>query len=88
MSPEFFAVDNFPPSKFSILSIDGNSATGEFTLRGHTSKEKVENISITAERQAIRDTDDLTINRQKYAMTWASPMQDMAFSNYIVLHIE
>lgn len=88
MSPDFFAVDSFPTSKFTISSVDGNTATGELTVRGHTSTEKVENISITADGQTISATGDLTFDRQKYGVSWASPMKDMVLSNDIVLQVK
>lgn len=87
-SPDFFAVDSFPTAKFTISSVDGNTATGELTVRGHSSTEKVENVSVTADGQTISATGDLTFNRQKYGVSWASPMKDMVLSNDIVLHIE
>lgn len=88
MSPEFFAVDSFPTSKFSISSVNGTTASGELTVRGHTSSEKVENISFTADGKTIRATGDLTFDRKKYGVSWSSPMKDMVLSNSIALHIE
>ncbi|MBS1546978.1 MAG: YceI family protein [Bacteroidetes bacterium] len=88
MSPEFFAVDSFPTAQFTITSVSGNTATGDMTIRGHKSTEKVENISITADGKTISATGDLTFNRQKYGVSWNSPMKDMVLSNDIVLKIE
>ncbi|MEO5584414.1 MAG: YceI family protein [Flavobacteriales bacterium] len=88
MSPEFFAVDSFPTAKFIINSVEGNTASGELTVRGHSRPEKVENITLTADGQNISATGDLTFDRKKYGVSWASPMKDMVLSNDIVLHIE
>ncbi len=87
MSPEFFAVDSFPTAQFTITSVEGNTASGEMTIRGHKNVEKVENISISADGKSIQATGDLTFNRQKYGVAWKSPMKDMVLSNDIVLKI-
>jgi polyisoprenoid-binding protein YceI len=87
MSPEFFAVDSFPTAQFTITSVSGNTATGDMTIRGRRNTEKVENISITADGKTIQATGDLTFNRQKYGVSWNSPMKDMVLSNDIVLKI-
>lgn len=87
MSPEFFAVDSFPTAQFTITSVSGNTATGDMTIRGHKSTEKVENINITADGKTLSATGDLTFNRQKYGVSWNSPMKDMVLSNDIVLKI-
>lgn len=87
MSPEFFAVDSFPTAHFTITSVEGNTATGDMTIRGHKSVEKVQNINITADGKTLQATGDLTFNRQKYGVSWNSPMKDMVLSNDIVLKI-
>lgn len=87
MSPEFFAVDSFPTAQFTITSVEGNTATGDMTIRGHKSVEKVQNINITADGKTIQATGDLTFDRQKYGVSWNSPMKDMVLSNDIVLNI-
>ncbi len=87
MSPDFFAVDSFPTAQFTITSVSGNTATGDMVIRGHKNTEKVENISITADGKTISASGDLTFNRQKYGVSWKSPMKDMVLSNDIVLKI-
>lgn len=87
MSPDFFAVDSFPTAQFTITSVSGNTATGDMTIRGHKNTEKVENISISADGKTIQATGDLTFNRQKYGVSWSSPMKDAVLSNDIVLKI-
>lgn len=88
MSPDFFAVDSFPTAHFTISSVQGNTATGEMTIRGHTQQETVKNIQLSGDGQSLTATGDLTFNRQKYGVSWKSPMKDMVLSNDIVLHIE
>lgn len=87
-SADFFAVDSFPTAHFTISSVEGTTATGELTVRGHSATEKVENINLTADGENISATGDLTFDRQKYGVSWSSPMKDMVLSNDIVLHID
>ncbi|MBX2982847.1 MAG: YceI family protein [Flavobacteriales bacterium] len=87
MSPDFFAVDSFPTAHFSITKVEGNTATGDLTVRGHTQQEQVKNISLTHEGNTIQATGDLTFNRKNYNVHWDSPMKDMTLSNDIVLTV-
>jgi polyisoprenoid-binding protein YceI len=88
MSPDFFAVDSFPTAQFTITSVSGNTATGDMTIRGHKSTETVKNIVLTVDSTSITATGDLTFDRQKYDVSWESPMKDMVLSNDIVLKIQ
>lgn len=88
MSADFFAVDSFPTAEFVITKVEGNTATGNLTVRGRTNEEQVKNIVITTSGNDITATGDLTFNRQKYGVTWKSPMKDMVLSDDIVLKVE
>lgn len=88
MSPDFFAVDSFPTAQFSITKVEGNVATGDFTVRGHTQQEQVKNISLTHEGKTIRATGDLTFNRRNYNVHWDHPAKDKVVSDDIVLTID
>ncbi len=88
MSPQFFAVDSFPTAHFSITTVEGNVATGDLTVRGHTQQEKVENISLTHEGKTVRATGELTFNRKSYNVNWDSPAKDKILSNDITLTID
>jgi len=88
MSADFFAADSFPTAHFVITKVDGNTATGNLTVRGHTNEEQVRNITLTTEGPSIHATGALTFNRQTYGVSWKSPMQDMVLSNDIVLTVD
>ncbi len=88
MSADFFAVDSFPTAEFTITKVEGNTATGNLTVRGRTNEEQVKNIVITTTGNEITATGDLTFNRQKYNVAWKSPMKDMVLSDDIVLKVE
>lgn len=87
MSPDFFAVDSFPTAQFTITSVDGNTATGDLTVRGRTNQEKVTNISLSHDGDKLHATGELTFNRKNYNVHWDSPMQDAVLSNDIVLNV-
>ncbi|MCC6840236.1 MAG: YceI family protein [Flavobacteriales bacterium] len=88
MSPDFFAVDSFPTAEFVITKVEGNTATGNLTVRGRTHEEKVTNIVVTQEGSNVSAIGDLTFNRQKYGVSWKAPMKDLILSDDIVLKVE
>ncbi len=88
MSADFFAADTFPTSNFLIKKVNGNTATGDLTVRGRTNEEQLTNITIITEGDVLHATGDLTFNRQKYGVAWKAPMKDMVLSDDIVLHID
>jgi len=88
MSPDFFAADSFPTAEFVITKVDGNTATGNLTVRGRTHEEQVKNIVLSMDGKTVKATGDLTFNRQNYGVSWKSPMKDMVLSNDIVLKVQ
>jgi polyisoprenoid-binding protein YceI len=87
MSPDFFAVDSFPTAHFKVSSVDGNTATGELTVRGKTNTEQVKDILIDADSTGITASGTLVFDRQKYGVAWKSPVKDMVLSNDIDLSV-
>lgn len=87
MSPDFFAVDSFPTAKFTITSVEGNTATGDLTIRGRTQQEQVKNISLSHDGDKLHATGELTFNRKNYNVRWDSPMQDAVLSDDIELKV-
>jgi len=87
MSPDFFAVDSFPTAQFTITSVEGNTATGDLTVRGHTQQEQVKNISLSHDGDKLHASGELTFNRKDYNVHWDSPVQDAVLSNDIVLNV-
>lgn len=89
MSPDFFAVDSFPTAMLRISSVNGNTATGEFTVRGKTNPETVTDIAITDNGDGtVKATGKLVFDRQKYGVAWKAPMKDMVVQDNIELNVE
>lgn len=88
MSPDFFAADSFPTALFTITAVNGNTATGNLTVRGRTNVETVKDINIQADGKTIKASGNLTFDRQKYGVTWKAPAKDVVLSNDIVLKIQ
>lgn len=87
-SPDFFAVDSFPTATFEIGAVEGNTATGKFTVRGVTSEEKVTDIVVTEENGVAKATGKLAFDRQKYNVKWKAPMKDVILNDAIELTVE
>ena len=87
-SPDFFDVENYPVSTFNIKHVDGSTVTGDFTVRGITHEEQVENVSVTREDDSYKISGELTFDRTKYDVRFQMTLQDMVLSNDIKLNIE
>jgi len=86
-SADFFAVDSFPTSSFTITSVVGNAAKGNLTVRGRTNEETVNEIAIDTTGGQITVSGNVVFNRQKYGVAWASPMKDMVLSDDITIKV-
>ncbi|MBC7451850.1 MAG: YceI family protein [Cytophagales bacterium] len=84
---EFFAVDSFPTAKFVIKSFEGNTVTGDLTLRGKTNEEKVTDIVVDTTAGVVKATGKLTVDRQKYGVSYKSAMKDMVLSDELKLEV-
>lgn len=82
---DFFAVDSFPTATFVIKSVNGNSATGDLTLRGKTNSETVTDIVVDT-TAGIKATGKLVFNRQKYSVAYKAA-GDKVLSDDIKLDI-
>lgn len=87
-SPDFFATDSFPTATFVVKSVEGNTATGDLTVRGKTNEEKVTDIVITADSNNVAATGKMVFNRQKYGVSYKATMKDMVLSDDIELTID
>lgn len=85
-SPDFFAVDSFPTASFNVTAVEGNTATGDLTLRGKTHSEKVTDIVITEENGVAKASGKLVFDRQKYGVAWKAP-KDVVLNDNIELEI-
>lgn len=84
---DFFAVDSFPTATFVIKSVNGNSATGDLTVRGRTNSETVTDIVVDT-IGGVKATGKLVFNRQKYGVAYvADKTKDMVLSDDIKLDI-
>ena len=86
-SADFFDVANHPTATFEISSVDVDSQTmqGNMTIKGATNVEKVEfrgNEDGTAYKAR------LTIDRQKYGLTWQHPVKENVLSDEINIRVE
>jgi polyisoprenoid-binding protein YceI len=87
-SGDFFDVQNHPNATLDILEVNGNTATANFTVRGVTNTETIENIQITDNNGEVRATGTMTFDRQKYGVAWSSGMQDAVLSDNIELNVD
>ena len=86
-SPDFFDVENYPTATFEILSVDGNTAYGNLTVRGKTHEEKVENMEIKEDGDQVQITGELVFDRKKYDVSWDSPIKDRILSSDIEINV-
>ena len=84
-SPDFFDVASFPTAKFVITGSNGNTVTGNLTIRGITHEETIQNVIYDEASQTW--TGNLTFDRKKYDVSWDSQMKEMVLSNDIELKI-
>ncbi len=84
---DFFAVDSFPTATFVLKSVEGNTATGDLTVRGKTNEEKVTDIVVATSETGATVTGKLVFNRQKYGVAYKATMKDMVLSDDIALDI-
>lgn len=85
-SPDFFATDSFPTATFVITSVEGNTATGDLTVRGKTNSEKVTDINVTEADGKVTVTGKLVFDRQKYGVAWSAG-KDAVLNDNIELDI-
>jgi polyisoprenoid-binding protein YceI len=82
-SPDFFNVADFPTASFVVTFVEGNTVTGNLTVRGITNEETVNDVMVSDNGVSGA----LTFDRAKYDVSFAMPMKDMVISNDIVLTI-
>jgi polyisoprenoid-binding protein YceI len=86
-SAEFFDVATHPSASFKITAVEGNTATGELTVRGVTNTETVTDIVVTEGEGTVMATGKLSFDRQKYGVSWKA-MKDMVLNDTIELTVE
>ncbi|MCB0735701.1 MAG: YceI family protein, partial [Bacteroidetes bacterium] len=77
-SGDFFQVDSFPTATFEVVSVNGNTITGNLTIKGIT-----KSIEIPADVQIAENrltaSSSFTINRNDWGITWGSAAQPIDF---------
>ena len=86
-SADFFAVDTFPTATFKITAVNGNTATGDLTVRGKTNSETLTDITVAEAAGVATVSGKLVFDRQKYGVAWVA-MKDMLLANNIELTVE
>jgi len=83
-SADFFDTENFPTAIFKITKVNGNEVFGNLTIKGKTNEEKLTNVKV----QDNHLSGLLTIDRQKYGVTYKNKMNDMILSDDLELNVE
>ncbi|MCU0430116.1 MAG: YceI family protein [Cytophagaceae bacterium] len=85
---DFFLVDSFPTSTFVITKMEGNTITGNLTVRGKTNEEKVTDVVVTSDSVSVKASGKLVFDRQKYGVAFKVPMKDFILADNIELTID
>ena len=88
-TPDFFAVEEHPTASFNIKSVNGNTITGDLTIRGKTNEESLEvkEMSMSEDGNTMTANGSLVFDRQKYDVAWEHYLQDVVLSDDITLEI-
>lgn len=86
-SPDFFDVANFPTATFVINESDGQTVTGELTIRGVTHTEVFESVMVSQEGDDYNISGKLVFDRKKYDVSFDMTIPDMVLSNDIEIQI-
>lgn len=84
---DFFLVDSFPTAQFVITKAEGNTVTGNLTVRGKTNEEKVTDVVVAADSATVTASGKLVFDRQKYGVSYKAAMKDFLLSDNIELTI-
>lgn len=84
---DFFLVEEFPTASFTIKSHEGNTITGDLTIRGTTNEETIELSSLEAGDGGFSAVGKLVFDRQKYGVSWEHYIKDYVLSDDITLDI-
>ncbi|MBK8497339.1 MAG: YceI family protein [Flavobacteriales bacterium] len=86
---DFFDTANHPRATLTITSGNGNTATGDLTIRGKTNSENITDIVITENPDGtVKASGKLSFDRQKYGVAWAHFVKDALLADNIELTVE
>ena len=80
---DFFASATYPTSTFVIKSVNGNTVTGDLTIRDKTHEETLELSSLNVTEDGLIMAGKLVFDRQKYDVSWAHFVKDYVLSDDI-----
>jgi len=83
---DFFNTATFPTSKFVITGVEGNTVTGNLTIRDKTNEETIELESTDMADGTVTVKGKLVFDRQKYDVAWEHYMKDMILSDDITIN--
>ncbi|MCB0395648.1 MAG: YceI family protein [Flavobacteriales bacterium] len=83
-SADFFDVANHPTASFKI----NEGSTGMLTIRGNTHEESITDIKVERNDNMVTVSGKVVFDRQKYDVSWASPMKDMVLSDEITINVK
>lgn len=88
-SADFFDVANNPTAMLTILSVEGNTAKAELTIRGKTEMETITDLQTSMnEDGTMTGSGKLTFDRQKYGAAFPGPAKDLVIANNIDLTVK
>lgn len=87
-SDDFFGAETHPTSTFVFKSMQGNTITGDLSIKGETHEEKITDVVVSQAGNTLAASGKLVFDRQKYNVSWASPMSDRVLSDDIELDIK
>ena len=88
-SADFFDVANNPTAMLTILSVEGNTAKAELTVRGKTDTETITDIQSTVNADGtMTGSGKMTFDRQKYGVAFPGPAKDLVIANNIDLTVK
>ena len=82
---DFFLVEEYPEANFVVKSHEGNTITGDLTIRGNTNEETVELSSFEVTENVFQSEGKLVFDRQKYDVNWEHYIEDYILSDDIEL---
>lgn len=82
---DFFHTAEHPTSTFVITSVDGNTVTGNLTVRGNTNEEIMTLEEFKTEGDEVMMTGKMVFDRQNYNVSWVHFMKDMILSDDIAI---
>ena len=83
---DFFASDSIPTASFKITGSEGNSVTGDLTIKGVTKAATISDVTTTEENGMVTATGSLVFDRQEFGIAYKAA-KDMVLSDDIELEI-